>query len=120
LRPRVYIAGPLSGSGDRLENVQRAIDAGLELVKLGYAPLVPHLTHFMDPDDSLGQETWYDVDVPWVLAADAVLRLPGKSRGADIECLAAVTSPKYIPVFNSIDELHEAMKEQLTLVEALG
>lgn len=115
MRKKVYVAGPLSGSGDRMENIQRAIDAGTELIKLGYAPLVPHLTHYMDNDDSLGWDAWIEVDIPWVLSTDAVLRLPGKSKGADVECLAAVTSPRYIPVFNSIEELHEVMREKVSI-----
>lgn len=42
---RVYIAGPYS-KGDVLENVRKAVLMGTELFKMGYAPYVPHLTHF--------------------------------------------------------------------------
>lgn len=83
-RWRVYIAGPLS-LGDRQANVRQAVEAGLELARLGYAPLIPHLTNYIDGDDSLGVENWYEIDLAWLQVADAVLRLPGPSKGADEE-----------------------------------
>lgn len=108
MRQKVYVSGPLSSSGNRLDNVQRAIDAGVELIKLGYAPLVPHLTHYMDPTDSLGHDPWIEVDIPWVSCADAVLRLPGDSTGADAECYTAKQCG--IPIYYSIADLDATLK----------
>jgi len=105
-RLRVYIAGPLSGSGDRLENVKRAVDVGKTLIKQGFAPLIPHLTHYVDPDDALTHAVWLDVDLPWVEVADALLRLPGESKGADMEVREALRVG--VPVFESVHDLLEA------------
>lgn len=104
-RLRVYIAGPLS-QGDRKQNVEKAKHAAIELIHYGFAPLCPQLTDHLDPTDSLGQQTWYDVDLPWVSVADAVLRLPGSSIGADLECHLAQSLS--IPVFSNIKSLCEA------------
>ena len=101
-RLRVYVSGPLS-TGDRKANVAKACEVGLELIKLGYSPLIPHLTDHLDPDDSLGHAVWMEVDYPWVEVADAVLRLPGESKGADMEVARAQEFG--IPVYNSIEEL---------------
>jgi hypothetical protein len=107
LRRRVFIAGPLS-KGDRRLNVRHAIDAGLELMRAGYAPLIPHLTDFVDPDDSFGHSTWVEVSAAWVAVAEAVLRLPGESSGADTE--VEVAKKLGIPVFSSLESLIQAMK----------
>lgn len=110
LRPRVYVAGPIS-KGDLRENIRRATDAGIELMRLGYAPLVPHLTCYMGGDTpevlplGTSQEDWYESDFPWVAVANAVLRLPGDSIGANKEVLLALSLG--IPVFYSMDELLE-------------
>lgn len=101
-RTRVYVAGPLS-RGDRLANVEAACVAGRELIERGYAPLVPHLSHHIDPVDALGHTMWLDVDMAWVAVADAVLRLPGESMGADQEVTFAWRHG--IPVFFDMAEL---------------
>lgn len=102
-RLRVYISGPLSSSGDRAANVKREMGVAVELIKEGFAPLCPHLTHFLDETDSLGHGTWMEVDLPWVAVADCVLRLSGESKGADLECAEAVRLG--IPVYLSVAEL---------------
>lgn len=84
MRPKVYVAGPIS-QGNREQNVNNAMIAAAELIRRGYAPLVPQLTHYMDPAGLLPHSTWMEVDLPWVAVADCVLRLPGPSRGADLE-----------------------------------
>lgn len=101
-RTRIYVAAPLS-KGDRLANVQRAVDAGRELIQRGYAPLIPHLSNAMDPDDSLGYEAWLEIALAWVIQADAVLRLPGESAGADREVSLATAIG--IPVYFGLDDL---------------
>jgi hypothetical protein len=102
-------------TGDRQANVRRAIEATRELIRRGYAPLCPHLTTYVDPTDELGHATWLEVDRPWVLASDAVLRLPGISPGADMEVAWATEAG--IPVVHSLDEL-EAVLHPTILEEA--
>lgn len=95
-RHKVYVAGPLS-TGDRYYNVHHAVEAGRYLIKKGYAPLIPHLTHFADPSDALTWDAWLQVDEAWLLHADAMLRLEGTSNGADREEEFALRHD--IPVF---------------------
>jgi hypothetical protein len=107
-RKRAYVAGPIS-LGDLQDNVDRARQAGIQLMKLGFAPLVPHLSVFMGGNTMevlpCGTEhsDWIGIDLPWVEVADAVLRLAGESRGADME--EAHAREKGIPVFYSIPDL---------------
>lgn len=107
-RTRVYIAGPIT-IGNVAENVQRAADAGTRLLEYGYSVLVPHLSAYMGgakPEANaagIGHETWLASDLSWVDCADVVLRLPGDSRGADIEVEFA--EARGIPVVYSEMEL---------------
>ena len=104
-RLRIYISGPLTSSGDVIDNVDAAIEAAKHLIDLGYAPLCPHLTYYIDPSAEIDHSVWMEVDLPWVQTAHAILRLPGASTGAMIECDEARSWN--IPVFNSIESLHQ-------------
>ena len=42
---RIYIAGPYT-NGDVAVNVRTAYEAANQLADLGFAPFVPHATHF--------------------------------------------------------------------------
>jgi len=64
---------------------------------------VPHLSHYMDATDEFGHDTWVAVDLQWVAVSDAVLRLPGRSSGADAEVRHA--QHLGIPVYHDIEEL---------------
>lgn len=83
--------------------MNRALDVGRTLIDRGYAPLVPHYTYLLDRDGAIPHDVWMDVDLPWVESADVVLRLPGESRGAEIE--VAHARERGIPVVESLDDL---------------
>lgn len=103
-RKCVYVAGPITGNP--LVNMGQAIEAGQALIDAGFAPLVPHLTVYWDLLHNPGEnswETWLETDLPWVSKADAVLRLPGESPGADREVALAYRLD--IPVFHDIQHL---------------
>lgn len=102
MRKRVYIAGPIS-LGDRLANVQAAMAVGARLLDLGYAPLIPHLSHFWDAQHPRPYSTWLDMDLAWVAVAQAVLRLPGISPGADVEVTLALALS--VHVYHSVEDL---------------
>lgn len=112
MRTRTYIAGPIS-KGDLTHNIEQATAAYVRLMKEGYAPFCPHLTVYLggparapQPEilpNGTKHEDWYDSDLPWVAVADAVLRLPGESVGADKE--VALAKELGIPVYESIEEL---------------
>lgn len=117
-RLKVYIAGPIS-KGDLASNIQRASDAFESLALAGLAPFCPHWSCFSGAvqvseggsvyaiagaqPNKLEHSDWLAVDLAWVRCADAVLRLPGESVGADREVSEAEAHG--IPVFNSIGGL---------------
>jgi len=59
-----------------------------------------HFWHMLIPHE---YQFWTALDMEWVRRCDAVLRLPGDSRGADAEVKLAKECG--IPVFYSINEL---------------
>lgn len=81
---KVYIAGPYT-KGDVAMNVRAAIWAGDLLAGAGYAPFIPHLTHFWHLVCPRVWEFWLEQDLAWLEVCDCVLRLPGESAGADLE-----------------------------------
>ncbi len=117
-RLRVYVSGPISDGGKR--TVDAAIDAwcrvsaaeAQRLVTHGFAVLWPHGTVWMERLVGVTNhhDVWIDNDLPWVLCADAVLRIAGNSAGADRECEAATNAG--IPVFREVDQILEWSKDQ--------
>lgn len=110
---RVYIAGPVS-KGDLASNIQLASYAFERLALAGLSPFCPHWSCFAghvhvtpggrsvyalaDPlPNALLHTDWMRIDLAWVSCADAVLRLPGESTGADQE--TAYAEMHGIPVF---------------------
>jgi hypothetical protein len=106
MRQLVYIACPLT-LGDRDLNFACACAAQRTLMREGYAPINPGLTVKLPGCWEIPHATWVECSLPLVAAADAVLRLPGESVGADAE--VAYAESHGIPVFYSIEELQEAM-----------
>lgn len=100
----VYVAGPYTAP-DPCINTRAAILAADKLLALGFAPFVPHLSHFWHTMSPKAYETWLSLDLEWLTRSDALLRLPGASRGADIE--VAIAEADGIPVFHSIGLLRE-------------
>jgi hypothetical protein len=103
-RVRVYISGPYTSDPDG--NTEAAIRLGQHLLKAGFAPMVPHLTHFWHERYPNPWDTWLELDLPWVAGADAVYRMPGKSSGADAEVEYALRLG--IPVFYELRDIVEA------------
>jgi nucleoside 2-deoxyribosyltransferase len=99
---RIYVAGPMA-KGDREENIRRGIDAGNALVAEGYAVFIPHLNVLWEKHHPKTFEEWLSHDLEWVAACDAVLRLSGESKGADLE--VEFCRVRGIPVFSSIADL---------------
>lgn len=99
---RVYVAGPYT-KGDVAVNVRNAYAAANQLADLGFAPFVPHATHFWHMMFPRSYEFWIELDSQFLPLCQAVFRLPGESSGADREVeLARQTG---IPVFSTIKEL---------------
>jgi len=101
---RIYIAGPYT-NGDVAVNVRKAYEAANRLADLGFAPFVPHATHFWHMLFPRPYGFWLELDNQFLPCCAAVLRLPGSSNGADKEVQLA--SRLGIPVFQDIDKLLE-------------
>ena len=96
MKAKIYIAGPYT-KGDVAINVRTAFETANKLADLGFAPFVPHSTHFWHMMFPRPYEFWLDLDNEFLPCCQAVLRLPGESSGADKEVSLAQT--KNIPVF---------------------
>jgi hypothetical protein len=94
--------------GDVAVNVKMQIDTADQLMNLGFVPFVPLYSHFQHMVHPRPYKDWIEIDKVWVLVCDCVLRLGGKSKGADGEVKLA--KENNIPVFNSIEELLSACK----------
>lgn len=106
--PLVYVASPYT-LGDQATNVGIQIKAGNLLLDNRIAPVVPTLNHFMQIQQSRHEEDWMQMDFAIVSRCDAVLRLPGESKGADRE--VALAHELGIPVFYSIEDCILAVED---------
>ena len=100
----IYVAGPYT-KGDPVLNVRKAIEAGEQLIALGFVPFIPHLSHLWHLVSPHDIEYWYSYDIEWLIKCDALLRLAGDSRGADAEVNLMFEMGK--SVYFSIDELEK-------------
>ncbi len=95
--PLVYIAAPYLVP-DPVWNTHDVIKLASRLYETELVvPLVPHLTllwHAVEPHPA---EYWYEYDLHLLRRCDAVLRVAGPSKGADIETDEAASLG--IPVF---------------------
>src|SRR5690348_15766763 len=81
---KVYVAGPYT-KGDVAINVHNAIHAADQIHALGYAPYVPHFTHFWHLVSPKPYEKWLELDEVFLTCCDYFVRLEGESKGADRE-----------------------------------
>lgn len=122
---RVYIASPYEGARRwskvpligwwiKRKRVLHSLDVADDLFAMGLTPLPPLLSHFWAKYGRARKRKWdqwlaYDVAL-LAGSAEAVLRLPGVSRGADYE--VAVAEAAGIPVFHDLERLVGYAAEQ--------
>ncbi len=108
---KVYVASQYSDGGKitnkrkLLDNVLDSIKIGDHLIELGFAPFLPLLNHFQDQIYPRPGSTWLKLDFQWLSVCNCVLRLNGKSNGADEE--EKLAGKLGIPVFYNIEDLIE-------------
>ena len=113
---KVYIASPYT-LGDVAVNVKRQLDTVDILMNKGFAPFAPLYFHFQHIAHPRPEKDWLEVDLVWVEVCDVLLRLDGKSSGADGEVEHA---KKFnIPVFYSIEDLCAYAEEDKKFQEKL-
>jgi len=105
--PLIYVSGPLT-TGHMTSNIRSALEIAHDLMLRGYVVIVPHekalLMEMLHP---MSYVDWLRYDFRRILACDAVYRMPGESRGADLEVRFAKS--RGIPVFDSLVELEKKM-----------
>ena len=102
---RIYIASAYT-KGDVAKNVKVVIDVADKLLDMGHTPYIPHLNHFWHIVSPKDYDFWYDYDLSFLdYWAEALLRIPNESVGADNEVRRAITYG--IPVYYSLEELKE-------------
>lgn len=116
-RTYVYVAGPYMGKNTHdhhsyfriHENIAKAHEAGLTLARHGYGYFCPH-THsahneVIAPD--LPPEYWYELDMHFLRACDAMLVLPGESRGVAMEIAECerLKKPVYLRLHDLVMQL---------------
>lgn len=111
MKTKVYIASPYT-IGDVPLNVRAQIDAANELMDLGFVPFVPLYSHFQHMIHPRKYEDWIELDLEWLPACDCLLRLPGESKGADMEFDFAKKLD--IPIYHSIQELNRFQGKQIS------
>jgi hypothetical protein len=100
----VYIASPYTfPKGKEEENAIKSFEIYDKLANLGFKPFAPLTSHYIHKHYQRSYMDWLDIDFYWLSKCDCLLRLPGKSKGADLEIEYAKNNN--IPVFYSIDDL---------------
>jgi hypothetical protein len=82
---RIYVAGPITGSGLQLHNIRKALNIGSAIMELGHTPFIPHLYSFWDFINPMPGDYWLELDREWLYTCDACFRIPGVSPGSDQE-----------------------------------
>lgn len=117
MRPKVYLSGPIT-RGDREHNFRQAAKAQYALMAAGCAVHNPMLTMRLDYAWDVPHDVWVQNDLPFIADgrghhSDAVLRLPGQSEGADVECAHAALHG--VPVRHTVQEIIDLLEPESTL-----
>lgn len=97
----IYIASPYSSYANKQAAVDAQIDAFATLRDLGYEPIAPLLSHYIDQRHPASYERWMQWCLAMVRVSDVLLRVGGASDGADREVAEARRLGK--PVVYGID-----------------
>lgn len=106
MEKKIYISGPYT-KGDTCENTNNAIKIANKILDAGHIPFVPHLAHFWHTMTPRPWQDWMKIDLAFLPSCNILLRLPGESKGADIEVAKAMELN--IPVFYSYEELERVL-----------
>lgn len=112
---KVYIAGPYSAKTKTQvkTNVENAMRAGAQLLRMGHTPFIPHLTHYFHVFTTaegapFEYEDYMKWDEVWLIACDAFLYL-APSPGTDRERQIALA--RGMMVFSDINDIPLAVPD---------
>lgn len=125
-RKVIYIASPYS-NGDKKEMVRVQIDAFNALRDLGYTPIAPLLSHFINEVKPRDWKDWLDYDFDLISLSDIVVRIRLKgnngveiySTGADLEEKEARRLGREYYEFNGVDEMREFFEKLYSKLDNL-
>ena len=106
MRNQCYVSGCYTADTEAeiMVNIRRALDAGDTMLKLGYAPIIPHVC--MNHNTSWDKAIAHDLNILRGLcpAADVIVMMPGweKSRGANREREVAVQRGLKVVLYDDI------------------
>ena len=113
---RIYISGPFSAktSSKIKKNVEKVLDIGIEIIKKGHIPFMPHLLYFLGEYAEESNKNFnYDVYMSWGLYeldhSDALYFI-GPSPGANLELEFA--KKKGISIYYSLGEVPDLNKKE--------
>ena len=112
----VYVSGPQTSSGDRIQNMRTAIDAAQSIRDAGGYPFVPHVHDLWDLLHPTSWREWIRFDLAWLGRCHALLRLPGVSRVPNVEVRFAERIG--IPVYHQIGDLLAALRQVIAAEDA--
>ncbi len=104
----VYVAGPFSAP-DRAgveAHIRRASEAGVEVAKLGFCPVIPHAnTAHPDFESVQPYQFWIDATAELLRRCDAILLIEGWENSSGARAEKAEAERLKMPVFLSLAEL---------------
>ena len=115
----ILIAGPYrGGTNDDPElikkNLEKLEEMALPIFRKGHVPLIGEWIALplmkLAGSKKIGDEVWDEIQYPvahrMLEKCDAVLRIPGQSKGADQD--VAIAMEKGIPVYYDLEEIPES------------
>lgn len=110
-KPKIYMSGPCTLAKSQ-GYPEKSHEPQIRLIKAGLSPLNPMLTLYVAGHEGISHEDWIEVDKEWIRASNGLLRLEGKSPGADEEVEFA--GALGIPVFYDVETLLDYYKGRKT------
>jgi hypothetical protein len=114
---KIFISGPITNGGTADEdtvyqNVANAVEAGIELIRKGHYPFIPHLSVLTNniakkKGVEIPWQTWITIDDAFLRKCDAVFFL-GNSKGADIEMQRAIELK--LPIYTKLEKVPDINK----------
>jgi hypothetical protein len=114
MKDKCYLASPYS-NGNKLDLVKLQIDAFHVLMDLGFYPIAPLLSHYINEVRNRDWKEWLEYDLQTIQDCQMLVRLHPKdetgleipSKGADMEEVEAKRLGLKFYDFNSIEEMKE-------------
>ena len=97
----LYVAGPYSG--DTKENIIRAEEVSIGLIRNGFHVYTPHKNmagYEQYEDDKIGYKTWIDMDLDILSRCDAIYVMKDSENSVGVQKETAFARKHKIPIFH--------------------